>query len=294
MAKNSIISFIILMVFFGHLGITTAQSSYEWTFSVEVESGAFSQNMKFGARVGATDGFDIDFDAPSPPPLPGSSKNAYFSISNPIFNTLFQDNRNVLDQSNPSEKWELKVQSDEEVTIAWDSSSIPDQVKNMKLIDGTDIMEMKAASRYSLPSGSRTVYIQAEFNSEFVPTKENDSPMVSLENQPNVGTTNEEEFETGEENSNETEVMVIDKIESSEAQIGESTPREDSETIGNKDSNSQKIEESKSGIQDIDASQNEEIMAPAKNEKPKICGPTALLILTSLPLLFRYFKFLKY
>jgi hypothetical protein len=126
--------------------------------SLAMSPDAANTNLEFGTRVGATDSFDTGVDVPHPPPAPGATFDAYFSITHVLFTQLDKDYRAPLTCSD-TEVWTLRVWSTSgAITLTWDASQIC-ACLNARLNTGTQTINMKTQSSLNLPVGDYTLII---------------------------------------------------------------------------------------------------------------------------------------
>jgi hypothetical protein len=113
-----------------------------------------NNNLEFGLKSSATDGYDSSIDVPHPPPGPNATFDAYFAINDALFPQLDKDYRAPLTLPNDVRVWTLMVKSaSNSITLNWDTSKVPGDLF-VFMNTGTSIIDMKAQSSLTLRAGN--------------------------------------------------------------------------------------------------------------------------------------------
>ena len=158
MTKTLAIVAILALLVLGWMAAPAAAQS-QWSVPMTASAGAegSNANLRLGTNNSATDGFDSGIDVPHPPPAPGATFDACFSIAHPLFPELNRDYRAPAD----SITWTLHVESGTQpISLSWNSSAVPENVQLRLTGPGLDI-DMKAASNTTLAAGAYTLTVQA-------------------------------------------------------------------------------------------------------------------------------------
>ena len=139
-----------------------------WSIEMTADAGSDGSNefLEFGARSGATDGFDAGgVDIPSPPSGPGITFSAYFQISDPIFPLLNADYREMLSTSpGTSIVWNLTLDSTSQpITLTWTDPSgagLPSDA-SLTLSGSGQTVDMRFTSSTTFPAGTHSLTITA-------------------------------------------------------------------------------------------------------------------------------------
>lgn len=148
----------------------TVPAASEPDWAVPMTSGTATEganpNLGFGARNGATDGFDSGIDVPHPPLAPGAEFDAYFSIIDSLYPMLDRDYRTPADLI----EWSLYLESGgESITLTWDASAVPADVQLSMSRPDLNI-DMRAVGGTILPAGRDHVRILASRTPTPTPT----------------------------------------------------------------------------------------------------------------------------
>ena len=134
-----------------------AVSVWSVPMTAATNSEGSNPNLTLGTNISATDGFDSGIDVPHPPPAPGATLDAYFSIVHPLFPQLDKDYR----APTGSLQWTLHVQSSgQQITLSWDASGVPGNVSLWLTGSGLNV-DMKTTSSTNLPAGNHSLTIAA-------------------------------------------------------------------------------------------------------------------------------------
>ena len=131
--------------------ILPASAASVWSMPITAIAGSegSNPNLRLGTNTGATDGFDSGIDVPHPPPAPGATFDAYFSIVHPLFPQLDKDYR----APTGSIQWTLHVQSStQQILLSWDASGVPVNA-SLRLIGPGLAIDMRAVNNTNLPAG---------------------------------------------------------------------------------------------------------------------------------------------
>ncbi|WP_301664451.1 PKD domain-containing protein [Methanoculleus frigidifontis] len=127
-------------------GTATAQPVESWSESLTVTAGSFEQDLTFGTDASGTDGYDQNLDTLAPPASPGATVDAYFPITDAVFNRLYGDIRGSINAANPERVWDLRVLSkNDDALLAWNSETLP---------AGIDFTMRAAGSEYDMKTDS--------------------------------------------------------------------------------------------------------------------------------------------
>jgi len=135
----------------------SAASVWSMPMTAATNSEGSNPNLRLGTNISATDGFDSGIDVPHPPPAPGATLDAYFSIVDSLFPQLDKDYR----APTGSIQWTLHVQSStQQITLSWDASGVPVNV-SLRLTGSGLNVDMKTTSNTNLPAGTHSLTIAA-------------------------------------------------------------------------------------------------------------------------------------
>jgi len=141
------------------LGAVDAAPAFVWTVPMVADAGGegSSSNLEFGIDTAATNGFDSGIDVPHPPPAPTPPPfDAYFSITDMLFPSLYKDFRGAVPNS-----WTLVVRSTSNtISLCWNTTGVPSGV-GLSLTEGALNIDMKAQNCTTLAAGSHTLTIAA-------------------------------------------------------------------------------------------------------------------------------------
>ena len=141
----------------------TVTEPSDWTVSLSVAAGneGSNQNLSFGAKQNATNGFDVGLDVPHPPLAPNSTFDAYFPSASDLFPQLDKDYQAPLVDTNDIRVWELIVTSiSSDITLSWNISEIPPELVILIQTD-TSVVDVRTQSSMVIPAGDNIVTMSA-------------------------------------------------------------------------------------------------------------------------------------
>lgn len=155
--------FVLIFAVFVCLILAAPAAAEEWAVPMNYTSGVTPIDVLFGTNASATDGFDANIDVPAPPDPPGGKKYCRFEIGDSFFPDLADDYRPELDATNNITVWDLNLESDESITLTWDSSEVPLTIASLTLSAAGDV-DMLEESQLILSADTYAATITAEYD----------------------------------------------------------------------------------------------------------------------------------
>jgi hypothetical protein len=119
--------------------------------TVSLHQGTLTTILEFGCSSGATARFDPNMDRPVPPHPPTQTPfDAFFVVAHEKFYRLQRDVRSI----ETAPRWELSVQSASPVSLQWDISALPPDLK-VVLNGESGAIDMRTTRSLTIDSGGR-------------------------------------------------------------------------------------------------------------------------------------------
>ena len=128
-----------------------AQSADVFSYaSLTVTRDGTSKVLEFGLDAGATDGLDLTYDKPVPPPSPNNRFYAYFATDHELFSRYQRDVRSLGSTST----WTVEVLGQAGYSLDWDVTAISAELDVVMTVDDKAV-DMRATRSLTIEKDSR-------------------------------------------------------------------------------------------------------------------------------------------